>query len=257
LHALLFLTLLAAPAVPAQESDDGLEAEIEALKKGQENILKQLEELKRLVQAQQRAAAAPQQRAPAGPEVKDVVFDLANSPVKGDKGAKVAMLEFTDYQCPFCSRYAKDTYPQIAKEYVDTGKIRYALMDLPLETIHQLAFKAAEAARCAADQGKYWEMHDRLFENQRALEPWTGHAEGIGLDAAKFDTCMGAGTHAASIRAAMKEAQKVGIAGTPGFVIGQVDPKDPSKVKGLTFIRGAQPFPRFKEELDLALSSAN
>ena len=93
----------------------------------------------------------------------------------------------------------RDTYPQIVKEYVDTGKIRYSLMDLPLESIHKLAFKAAEATRCAEDQDKYWEMHSRLFENQRSLEPWSGHAEALGLDVGSFEECMTSGKHSASI----------------------------------------------------------
>jgi len=137
---------------------------------------------------------------------------------------------------------------------VETGKIRYALLDLPLESIHKQAFKASEATHCAGDQGKYWEMHHRLFENQRALEPWSGHAEAVGLDVGQFDQCMESGKHSKAIRAAMKEASKVGITGTPGFVIGVTDQTDPNKVKGLTFLRGAQAFPAFKAQLDQALS---
>ena len=147
----------------------------------------------------------------------------------------------------------RDTYPQIDSQYIKTGKIRYALMDLPLERIHKLAFKAAEATYCAKDQGKYWEMHTRLFQNQRALEPWSGHAEAVGLDVAAFNSCMESNKHAEAIRADMREASKVGITGTPGFVLAKTDPKDPTKVKGLTFIRGAQPFAKFKTEIDKQL----
>ncbi len=150
----------------------------------------------------------------------------------------------------------RDTYPQIVKEYVDTGKVRYILMDLPLESIHKKAFKAAEATHCARDQGQYWEMHDRLFTQQRALEPWNAHAEALGLDVPAFEECLNSGKHSKAIRAAMKEASKVGITGTPGFVLALTDSKDPNKAKGLTFLRGAQPFPRFKSEIDQALSSA-
>jgi len=147
----------------------------------------------------------------------------------------------------------RDTYPQIVKEYVQTGKLRYALLDLPLERIHKLAFKASEATYCAKDQGQYWEMHSRLFENQRALEPWSGHAEALGLDVAAFDACMESSKHAPAIRADMKEAAKVGITGTPGFVLALTDLKDPTKVKGLSYIRGAQPFATFKAQIDQAL----
>ncbi len=98
-------------------------------------------------------------------------------------------------------------------------------------------------------------MHHRLFENQKALKPWSGHAEALGLDVAVFDECMSSGKHADDIRAAMKEAQKVGITGTPGFVLALSDPKDPKKATGLTFLRGAQPFASFKTQLDKALSA--
>lgn len=102
----------------------------------------------------------------------------------------------------------------------------------------------------------YWEMHDRLFENQRALEPWSAHAEALGIDVAAFDSCMKAGTHAAAIRRDMAEAQKAGATGTPSFILGTTDPADPSKVKGLAFIRGAQPFAAFKSQIDSALAAA-
>ena len=147
----------------------------------------------------------------------------------------------------------RDTYPSIEKEYIETGKVRYVLLDLPLERIHKLALKASEATYCAKEQGQYWEMHHRLFENQRALEPWSGHAEALGLDVAAFDSCLESGRHEAAIRADMKEAAKVGITGTPGFVLALTDPKDPTKAKGLSYIRGAQPFATFKAQIDAAL----
>ncbi len=127
-------------------------------------------------------------------------------------------------------------------------------MDLPLESIHKLAFKAAEATYCAKDQGKYWEMHALLFENQKALEPWSAHAEKLGLDAAAFEACMAGGKHGPAIRADMQEAQKVGITGTPGFVLASSDPNDPTKVKGLSFLRGAVGFDAFKAMIDGALA---
>ncbi len=132
--------------------------------------------------------------------------------------------------------------------------MKYVLLDLPLESIHPLAFKAAMAADCAADQGKYWEMHDRLFENQRALEPWSGHAEALGLDVAMFDDCLESEKHAEGVRADMAEAKKAGATGTPSFVLGVTDTDDPSKMRGLVFIRGAQPFSAFKTQIDQALA---
>ena len=97
-------------------------------------------------------------------------------------------------------------------------------------------------------------MHDRLFANMRALEPWSGHAEAVGLDVAAFDNCLASGKHADAVRADMAEARKAGATGTPSFVLAESDPADPTKVKGLTFIRGAQPFSAFKSEIDRALA---
>jgi len=122
--------------------------------------------------------------------------------------------------------------------------------------MHKSAFKAAEAVRCAGDQGKFWEMHGRLFEYQRIIEPFGGHAAAVGLDTAGFDACLAAGRHAAAIRADMSQAQAAGITGTPGFVLARTDPKNPRKALALTFLRGARPFESFKEEIDKALEAA-
>ncbi len=126
-------------------------------------------------------------------------------------------------------------------------------LDMPLEAIHKQAFKAAEATHCASDQGKFWEMHDRLFANQRKLEPWSAHAEALGLDVATFDACMSSDKYASAIRRDMAEAQKAGATGTPSFVLAVTDPSDLSKVKGISFIRGAQQFNAFKVQIDQAL----
>ena len=138
---------------------------------------------------------------------------------------------------------------------MESGKIRYALLDMPLESIHKFAFKAAEATHCAGDQGKFWEMHGRLFEQQKALEPWKAHAEALKLDVAKFEECMSSGRHAAAIRKDVAEAQKAGVTGTPAFLIAVTDPADKTKVKGLTTLKGAQPYDKFKAELEQALGA--
>ncbi len=128
------------------------------------------------------------------------------------------------------------------------------MLDLPLEQIHKQAFKAAVASHCAADQGKFWEMHDRLFQNPRAIEPVGPHAEAIGLDVDSFNECVNAGKHTAAIRQEMAQAQSLGARSTPSFVLGITDEKDPSKIKGLTFIKGAQAYATFKAAIDAALA---
>ena len=108
-------------------------------------------------------------------------------------------------------------------------------------------------ANCAGEQGKYWEMHDRLYENQKSLEPWTAHAEAIGLDMTKFQECLTGGKYAEEVRKDMAEAQKAGITGTPAFFLAYTDPSS-SKVKTVTGMKGAQPFAAFKAAIDKLLA---
>jgi protein-disulfide isomerase len=176
LVGLPFVVLLSASPLRAQQpSTDDLRKEIQALTQSVKEMQKDLQEIKALLQS--RAPAAPPQ---------NVVLDLSGKPSQGEATAKLTLIEFSDFQCPFCGRHDRDTAPQIDKEYVTTGKLRHVFLDFPLESIHKVAFKAAEAANCAGEQGKYWEMHHRLFENQNKLEALTHHAEAIGLDVPKF-----------------------------------------------------------------------
>jgi protein-disulfide isomerase len=122
-----------------------------------------------------------------------------------------------------------------------------------MESIHKDAFKAAEAAHCAGEQGKFWEMHDRLFANQQALEPWKSHAEALGLDVARFEACLDSGRQAARIRAEMAEAQKAALTATPTFFLAYTDPKS-SKVTTFVRLTGAVPFASFKAVIDKALA---
>jgi protein-disulfide isomerase len=244
------LLLLVVPSGRAfgQESTQKLEEEIQALKRGQEEIFRQLQEIKQLIQARQVA--------PVPASVRDVPVDLKGHPIQGSETAKVTLVEFSDYQCPYCGRHARETHPQIEKQYIQTGKLRYVFFDMPLESIHKFAFKAAQAARCAEAQGKFWQMHDRLFANQQALEPWSVHAKALGLDVPKFDACVSSNEFVAAIRQDMAVAQKLGVAATPSFLFALTDPKDPERVTGLTLLRGAQPFSYFKTEIDKALAAA-
>jgi protein-disulfide isomerase len=149
----------------------------------------------------------------------------------------------------------RDTWPQIDKEYVEKGKLKFALLDFPLESIHKNAFKAAEATWCAKDQGKYWEMHERLFTNQQTLNPddLVGHAKAIGLDEGGFKKCLDEGTYAAAVRKSMTEAQKAGVTGTPAFFLAVPEGKD-GKVKTVQRLSGAQPFAAFQAAIDSALA---
>ena len=137
-----------------------------------------------------------------------------------------------------------------------TGKLRYVVRDFPLEAIHPQAFKAAEAAHCAGDQGKYWEMHVLLFQNQRALgaAELPKYAATLGLDGAKFQTCLDQGVHADAVKRDLAEGMKVGVRGTPTFFLGVVE--NGNKVRVVRVIRGAQPVEAFRQAIDAALAPA-
>ena len=252
LIGIILLLLLCLSPVFAQTTatnpDDEIKAlrqEIEAVKAGQTAIQKELLEIKNLLKTR-----------PAGQPPREIVLDITGAPVKGPKDAKVVLIEFSDYQCPFCARFSRDTIPQVQTNYVDTGKIKYVFADYPLEAIHPHAFKAAEAASCAGEQGEFWKMHDHLFANQKALKPedLSQYAETIGLDKSKFQECLDSQKRAASIRKTMAQAGDAGVSSTPTLMVGLMQPNS-SKVKVLRVLKGAQPFAAVKDALDNALNA--
>ena len=130
------------------------------------------------------------------------------------------------------------------------------VLDFPLESIHQNAFGAAEATHCAGDQGKYWEMHERLFSNQRALaaSDLPAHAQALGLDVEKFQQCLDSHKYQEQIRKDIQEGQQAGVTGTPAFFLGLTDPNS-GKVKTLQVVKGAQPYENFKNTIDSLLAA--
>lgn len=163
----------------------------------------------------------------------------------GSENAPVTMVEFTDYQCPFCARYFTNTHPQIVEEYIDTGKLRYLVRDLPLP-IHPNAPAAAMAARCAGDQGKYWEMHDLLFNKQtewqsgNTSEMFPGYAVELGLNSGEFTSCVTSEKYKDQISEDQALAQRIGASGTPAFIINK------------ELVIGAQPFTAFQQVIERA-----
>jgi len=250
LAALLCLALVCAPAAFAESDDLGaLKNEIESLKKGQEGMMKDLDEIKKLIKAM------PKPSQPEG--FKPVDVKVEGSPFKGKADAPVTLVEFTDYQCPFCKRHATQTMPQIVKDYVETGKVKYVLREFPIRSLHPNAIKASGAALCAGDQGKYWEMHDRIFDEPKKLEPadLTAHAEALSLDTAAFQACIDSDKYGKQINADINDGSKAGVRGTPSFLLGRTDTGDLKKVHATEFLRGAQPYPQFKSAIDKLLAA--
>ncbi|MCX7751256.1 MAG: DsbA family protein [Blastocatellia bacterium] len=180
----------------------------------------------------------------------EIVLDIAGAPSKGAKDARLVIVEFSDYQCPFCARHVRETVPKIERAYVRTGKVRYVFRDFPLEAIHPQAFQAAEAARCAGEQGKFWEMHDRLFAHQNALqrEDLIAHAEALGLNPRRFQQCLEGRRFAERVRRDLSEGQRAGVRGTPSFFVGFAEPGE--KVRVMRVLRGAQPYEAFQQTIE-------
>jgi protein-disulfide isomerase len=238
---------LVQPRVIAAQSPAQLEAlqqEVQALREGQKRFEAELEAMKKLVF--DRNTSQPQ----------DVVLSVEGSPFKGESRAKVTIVEFSDYQCPFCARHAGETLAALEVDYIKTGKVKYVFQDFPIASLHPQAFKTHEGAHCAGEQGKYWEMHHRLFQNHKALTVTNlrAHAASLGLDAGRFGECLDEGRHAAAIRQRLAQGKKATVKGTPTFFVGLTDADQPT-VRAVKVIRGAQPYQVFKEAIEELLGA--
>lgn len=220
--------------------------EIAALRDDVDEIKDALEELQ--------AAPVAQTQAPAPrPTTAPLPVRTAGYPFLGRADAPVTIVEFSDYQCPFCRRHFASTVPQLKTDYIDPGKVRYVFVDNPLPS-HRYAADAAEAAHCAGDQDKYWEMHDHLFENQHRITPdnLTTFAQEVGLDTKAFTACMEGGRHEAEVEAGRRLAAGARATGTPSFVIGKTMPD--GTVSGDVIV-GAKAFTLFKDRLEPLLAN--
>jgi len=241
------------PAV-AESDIETLKRQVQQLVAGQEAMRRQLEEIRNMLRVPEIAQV---RRAPAPITSIDVVVGTAGAPARGPAAAKLTVVEFTDFECPFCGDFARQTLAAIDRDYIQPGRVRYVVRNFPLEQIHPHAFKAGVAAMCSAEQGKYWEMHDRLFANQKALESdaLTGYGRAVGLDAPAYESCLASQTPVARIRQDQADGQRAGVSSTPTFLIGFPAPDDPSKIHATRIIRGAQPYVAFKTELDRLLKA--
>lgn len=194
-----------------------------------------------------RAAVTPPPAAPPLPRTAEVVID-ADDPMLGNPEAKIAIVEFTDFECPYCSRFHKQTFQQIKKKYIDTGKVRYISRDFPL-SFHPNARSASIAANCADEQDKYWVVKDALFANQRHLgdELYSELSLKNDLDTERFSDCMKKESNGQEIDGDFSYGQSLGVTGTPTFFVGRI--KEGRLVDAKRIV-GAQPFTAFNRVIE-------
>ena len=207
----------------------------------------------------QTARTAPQESpeqiapSPGAPEMKALLEGAAAT--VGNQNAEIIIVEYSDYQCPFCRTWFSSSKGQLQSEYIDKGNVLFVYKDFPL-SFHPMAQPYAEAARCAGDQGKYWEMHDKIFEEQNKYGQGTisnltkddikAWATELGLNAAEFNSCFDSGKYSSAVQANFSEGSQLGVSGTPSFFIGT------SNGTGQKIV-GAQPYSVFKQAIDALL----
>jgi protein-disulfide isomerase len=186
------------------------------------------------------------------------LIDIAGAPMQGAADAPVTLIEFADYECPFCIRHFAQTMPMIEANYIKTGKVRYVFRDLPIDALHPGAIRAHEAARCANEQGHFWELHNRLFSapgthSDSALETRASEA---GLNVEALRACLASGRTEAAVRQSVAAAGQLGANGTPTFFIGVRD-GNPDQIRVIQALAGAQPYSEFEKALDAVRKQVN
>ncbi|MEE9194111.1 MAG: DsbA family protein [Thermodesulfobacteriota bacterium] len=225
-------------------------SQLSTVKKGMKNqqlkVTKLADDIKKL------QTAGP--RKPSQPDTpKEVLVSFDDDYIKGDPKAPVTIVEFSDYQCPYCRKFHNEILPQIQEEYISKGKVRYIFRDFPL-SFHKQAVPAAIAANCAGEQGKYWEMNNFLFANPGKLSTAKiiPEAESLGLDKAKFEACVNDDSKKAEVDADFKAGRNYGVRGTPSLFIGKTG--DGTEMNAL-YLRGLRQFDSLKLIIDKKLSA--
>ena len=185
------------------------------------------------------------------------VITADDDPVLGSVDAPVTMIEFSDFQCPFCARFYSETLPLIKANFIDTGLVKMVYRDFPLQSIHPNAIPAAVASECADEQGAYWEYHDILFEDvsawgpmeiSGAVEQFKAYAEDLGLDTGTFSECVDTGKYVTEVTDDYADGVAYGVTGTPAFFLG-------SEQTGYFPISGARPYPEFQFAIEQILGA--
>ncbi len=186
----------------------------------------------------------------------DAEFSIAEAQVAGGPSAEIALVEFSDYECPFCAKFANETYGLLKTEFMDSQKIKFIAMNLPLD-IHPQAHKASQAAECAGDQGRFWDMRTRLFSppSNLTMTAFREHAKRLRLEPTKFTRCIDNGENEAKVNRQKELAARLGIKNTPTFVLGRL--VDRVIFRGRKKIVGAQSVELFRVAIDQVLDAAD
>jgi protein-disulfide isomerase len=240
-----FFLFAIAAAARAQGTADitSLQKQVDTLQQGQKEMQKELEEIRKLLMPPER------------PMPESVGLNAGDTPFRGYKKAKIVLLEYFDYQCPFCATFFNHTMPQVLSDYVLKGKVKYVVRDFPLEAVHPNALRAAEAAHCANDQGKFWPMHDAVMGNSGALDrpKLRVYARDVQLDVSAFDKCVDSGKYASKINDSVTVGTTLGVEGTPTFFLGVVDASG-QKIESVQRFDGVIPYSKLKDAIDRLLA---
>lgn len=195
---------------------------------------------------------SPSNRQKKPQEPKEVLVSIDDDPIKGNPNAPVTLVEFSDYQCPYCRKFHNQVLKKIDEDYIKTGKLKYIFRDFPLG-FHKKAIPAAVAANCAGEQDKYWLLNDFLFDNPNKLdtENVLEAAKDMDLDYSKFEACLKNNNHEEEVKKDMSEGTGYGVRGTPSVFLGKST--DSKEFKGL-YLRGFRPYEFYKEKIDKLLA---
>ncbi len=217
-----------------------------------QQILDELKAIRKTLEQRPVAPAPGQPQAQPQSDKVSMAFTSGGFSV-GKDDAPLVLVEYTDYQCPFCQRFHNDAYAQLKTNYIDTGKVRFVSRDFPLD-FHENARRSAVAARCAAEQGKYWELRHVMIVNASQLQPdkIVGYAQNALMDVDKFKTCVDSDKYRAAIDKDVAEGTAAGVSGTPSFILGRVEN---GKLEGVRMV-GAMPYSQFDAKIKEMLAQA-
>ena len=251
--ATLCLLTLAGSVADAQTSEtEGLKRQVEELSAENAALKKEVAELRAALNNFLTPTEFP------GGDPPPAEISVAGLASRGQPNAPVTMVVFSDFQSQLSARYIVETYPGIDEHFVQTGTVRYVFKNLPDLAAHPQAFKAHEAAACAGDQGRFWEMHDLLFANQSALamDDLVAYGGNLELDPDVFRYCLTSGAHAATIQRDVDEGQKGGVTLTPVVAVGLTEP-DGESIEVMQVVVGVQPHSVFEDAIEAVLEGTN